>query len=210
MDIYQAMRSWFGHRNWWPGETPFEICVGAILTQNTSWKNVVKAIQNLKDVSALDPFAIYEMPLDKLAEHIRSAGYYNVKARRLHNLVRYIVEDHSGDLNSLITLDIGRLRKELLAVNGVGKETADSIILYVVKKPIFVIDAYTKRILERHNFVDGKVDYDTMQELFHDNLPVDTELYNDFHAQFVAVGHNFCKRTPRCDGCPLEKFLVQR
>ena len=147
MDLYREMHACFGHRNWWPGDSPLEVCVGAVLTQNTSWKNVVKAIDNLKAASALDLFRIYELSHEELAELIHPAGYYNVKAIRLRNLVSHIVEKHKGDLDSLFSLPVDQLREELLSVKGVGKETADSIILYAANKPIFVVDAYTKRVL---------------------------------------------------------------
>jgi endonuclease III related protein len=206
LSFYKEMHARFGHRNWWSGESPLEVCVGAVLTQNTAWRNVVKAIDNLKAASALDLLRIYEMPHDELAELIRPAGYFNVKARRLGNLVRHIVEKHDGDLDSLFSLPTEKLREDLLSVNGVGKETADSIILYAANQPIFVVDAYTKRVLYGHGLINEKADYDQVQELFHSNLPRDTALYNDFHAQFVAVGHHYCKRKPLCEHCPLAKF----
>ncbi len=207
MDIYRALRAKFGHRNWWPGDSPFEVCVGAILTQNTAWKNVVKAIDNLKSAKALDPFKIHKMAQAELSELIRPAGYYNVKAKRLRNLINHIVERHDGNLDALFSTPQEALREELLSINGVGKETADSIILYAAGKPIFVVDAYTKRVLERHGLVDGNADYDSIQEFFHSNLPRDGALFNDFHAQFVAVGHHYCRRTPKCEACPLQPFL---
>jgi endonuclease-3 related protein len=206
LSFYKEMHARFGHRNWWPGESPLEVCVGAVLTQNTAWRNVVKAIDNLKAASALDLLRIYEMPHDELGELIRPAGYFNVKATRLGNLVRHIVENHNGDLDSLFSLPTEKLREKLLFVNGVGKETADSIILYAANMPIFVVDAYTKRVLHQHGLINEKADYDQVQELFHSSLPRDTALYNDFHAQFVAVGHHYCKRKPLCNHCPLVKF----
>lgn len=204
---YYAMRDHFGHRNWWPGESPFEVCVGAILTQNTSWSNVAKAIQNLKTAGLLTPYKLYELSEEELAELIRPAGYYRVKARRLRNLVVYLVENHQGNLNALFGQPADRVREELLSINGVGKETADSILLYAAGLPIFVVDAYTRRILVRHGLVAEEADYDTIQEFFHDHLPLDPDLFNDFHAQFVAVGHQYCKPKPRCGGCPLSQFL---
>lgn len=207
MEMYEALRAVFGHRNWWPGKTPFEVCVGAVLTQNTAWKNVAKAVGNLAGRGALEPFILYRLPLDELAELIRPSGYYNVKARRLRNLIALLVERYEGDLDSLFAHSIDDLREELLLVKGVGKETADSIILYAAQKPIFVVDAYTKRVLQRHGLVDDDADYDAMQELFHLHLPQDVDLYNDFHAQFVAVGHHYCKKIPRCSDCPLKRFL---
>ncbi len=201
--LYDKLLTHFGHRNWWPAETPFEVCIGAILTQNTSWKNVVKAIANLKNMDCLDPVRLYRSDLDKVAEMIRPAGYYNVKARRLMNFVVYLVEKHDGKLESLFQPEKMQLRKNLLSINGIGRETADSIILYAAQKPIFVVDAYTKRVLHRHGFIHEKADYDDVQDLFENALPEDVNLFNDYHAQFVAVGHNFCGKKPKCNECPL-------
>jgi endonuclease-3 related protein len=210
MRMYRAMRAHFGHRNWWPGNSPFEVCVGAVLTQNTAWRNVVQAIHNLKAASALDPFRIHELSHDELAALIRPAGYFNVKAKRLRNFVDHLVLRNNGDLDALFDSPVEALRQELLSINGVGKETADSIILYAAGKPIFVVDAYTRRVLGRHGLVDEKADYDTVQALFHAHVPRDVDLYNDFHAQFVAVGHSHCKRVPLCDSCPLGPFRDRR
>lgn len=207
MSYYDELRSRFGHRKWWPAETPFEVCVGAVLTQNTAWKNVAKAIANLKAASALDPFTIYGLSHEELAALIRPAGYYNVKAVRLRNLIAHFVERHSGDLAEFLSQQPEALRAELLSVKGVGKETADSIMLYAAGKPIFVVDAYTKRVLERHGLIDSRADYDAIQDLFHTALAKDADLYNDFHAQLVAVGHHYCKKKPRCEACPLGGFL---
>jgi len=207
MGIYDTLLKHFGHRNWWPGETPFEVCVGAVLTQNTAWKNVAKAVANLKAAEALDPFTIHAMPLEDLSELIRPAGYYNVKARRLRNFVDHLVEDHGGDLESLFSVPMEALRDRLLAINGVGKETADSMILYAAAKPIFVVDAYTKRALSRHGLIADKADYDEIQALFHANLPPECDLFNDFHAQIVAVGHHYCRSKPKCEECPLAGLL---
>ncbi len=207
MEFYRALHAHFGHRNWWPAKSAFEVCVGAVLTQNTAWKNVAKAIDNLSTASALDARAIYDLPPADLAELIRPAGYYNVKAKRLRNFVKHLVEKHGGDLRSLFALPLEQLRAELLSINGVGKETADSIILYAARKPIFVVDAYTKRVLVQHSLISEEADYDSIQELFHDSLPLDEPLFNDFHAQFVAVGHHYCKKKPLCQECPLQTFL---
>ncbi len=208
MNYYAALNVRFGHRNWWPADSPFEVCVGAILTQNTAWKNVAKAIDNLKQASALDPLIIYRMPVEELAQLIRPAGYYNVKALRLRNFIDHIIEKHDGDLYSCFASPVESLREELLSIKGIGKETADSIVLYAAGKPIFVVDAYTKRVLGRHKIITEKADYDSIQRLFHTNLPMDEALFNDFHAQIVAVGHNYCKRRPVCEICPLERFLA--
>ena len=207
IDYYHALLERFGRRNWWPAKTPFEVCVGAVLTQNTAWKNVVRAIDNLKEAAMLDPLILSRTPLDEIAQVIRPAGYYNVKAKRLGNLVDRLVGAYDGDLDRLFSLPEGKLRMELLSINGVGKETADSIILYAACKPIFVVDAYTKRVVLRHNLMGETADYDAIQDFFHCNLPRDVDLFNDFHAQIVAVGHHYCRKTPRCHECPLERFL---
>ncbi len=207
MSMYRALVAQFGHRNWWPANSPFEVCVGAILTQNTSWKNVAKAIDSLNAADRLDPFKIYHTDHEELSHLIKSAGYFNVKATRLRNFVNYLVEKHGGDLNSLFSAPLAALREELLSVKGIGKETADSIILYAANKPIFVVDVYTRRVLYRHGLVRENADYDTMQRLFEANLPSEVALFNDFHAQLVAAGHHYCKRMPLCEKCPLRRFL---
>jgi endonuclease III related protein len=207
MSMYRALFERFGPRHWWPANSPFEVCVGAILTQNTSWKNVAKAIENLKTADRLDPIKIYGTNHEELSQLIKPAGYFNVKAIRLRNFVNLLVEKHDGDLDSLFSAPMAKLREELLSVKGIGKETADSIILYAANKPIFVVDAYTKRVLYRHGLVSENADYDSMQSMFEANLPLDVDLFNDFHAQFDAAGHFYCKRIPLCEKCPLHPFL---
>jgi endonuclease-3 related protein len=207
VSMYRALFEWFGPRHWWPANSAFEVCVGAILTQNTSWKNVAKAIDNLKAADRLDPMKIYFTDHQDLSQLIKSAGYFNVKATRLRNFVNLLVENHGGDLDSLLSAPMAKLRGELLSVKGIGKETADSIILYAANKPIFVVDAYTKRVLYRHGLVSENADYDSMQSMLEANLPLDVDLFNDFHAQFDAAGHFYCKRIPLCEKCPLHPFL---
>jgi endonuclease-3 related protein len=168
---------------------------------------VVKAIGNLKAASALDVFALYQLSLAELAELIRPSGYYNVKAKRLKNFIDCVVERHAGDLEGLFSLSVEELRFELLSIKGVGKETADSMVLYAAHKTIFVVDAYTRRILFRHGLIAEDDDYDAIQELFHVILPWDIGLFKDYHAQLVAVGHHYCKRKPLCASCPLLPFL---
>ena len=207
MTMYRALFERFGPRHWWPANSPFEVCVGAILTQNTSWKNVAKAIDSLKAADRLDPIKILRTNHEELAQLIKPAGYFNVKATRLRNFVNLLVEKHGGDLDSLFSAPLAKLREELLSVKGIGKETADSIILYAANKPIFVVDAYTKRVLYRHGLVSENADYDVMQSMLEANLPLDVDLFNDFHAQFDAAGHFYCKRIPLCEKCPLLLFL---
>lgn len=203
MAMYRAMRERLGHQDWWPGDTPLEVCVGAILTQNTNWQNVEKAIANLKSAEALSVEALHAMPADRLAELIRPAGYYNIKARRLKN---FIARAHAwpDGLEGFLALPASRLREELLAVNGIGRETADSMILYAAGQTTFVVDTYTFRVLLRHGLIERDFDYEMIKDLLESNLPSDLDLFNDFHAQFVAVGKQFCRPTARCAGCPLE------
>ena len=203
MAIYEALLAHFGHRNWWPGDEPFEIVVGAILTQNTAWKNVEKAIAALKERGLLDPKRMLETPTDELAALIRPSGYFNQKAKKLKAFLNFLFERHRGRLDELFELDVEDMREQLLGVWGIGKETADSIILYAANKLTFVIDAYTKRILVRKGIVDADATYDEMKELFERNLPADVGLYNDYHAQLVALGKTYCTTRPRCEACPI-------
>jgi len=204
-EMYRTLYSAFGPQHWWPGDTPFEIAVGAILTQNTNWTNVERAIDNLKDRRALDPMVLYRMPITGLAKLIRPAGYFNVKARRLKNFITFLVERYGGSMDQMRSADPIYLRKELLSINGIGPETADSILLYALDIPVFVIDAYTRRVLTRHGLADGKESYEELQGLFHKNLRPDKDLYNEFHALFVRIGKEYCKPRPVCDPCPLNK-----
>jgi endonuclease-3 related protein len=206
--IYQKLYRAFGPQHWWPGDTPFEIAVGAILTQNTNWTNVKKAIQNLKRENALSARALHTMPVKVLAELIRPTGYFNIKAKRLKSFITFLKNNYHGSMKKMRNKDIVFLRKELLSIHGVGSETADSILLYALDKPIFVIDAYTKRVLSRHGIMDYKDSYDTFQKLFHSALKKDVQMFNEYHALFVRVGKTFCKRQkPICDECPLHSLL---
>ena len=210
MEMYQALIERFGHQAWWPGQTPLEICLGAILTQNTNWTNVVKAIVNLKAAGMMDVRALDEYPLEQLAELIRPAGYFNIKAKRLKNFIARVCEHSGGDLKAFLDRPVSALREDLLAVNGIGRETADSIILYAACKCTFVVDAYTYRILFRHGLIAPEDDYEAIKELMESNLPQDINLWNDYHAQLVAVGKTYCRPIARCEGCPLEKFPHDR
>ncbi|MBI4689091.1 MAG: endonuclease III domain-containing protein [Nitrospirae bacterium] len=206
VDIYKKLYTAFGPQHWWPGETPFEVAVGAILTQNTNWGNVEKAINNLKKGKALNAKTIYEMPSNKLASLIRPAGYFNIKAKRLKAFINFLMNDCYGSMQRLKKEDIYSLRSKLLSVNGIGPETADSILLYALDKPLFVIDAYTKRVLSRHKILDHDEPYDKFQELFHSALKKDLQLFNEYHALFVRVGKMFCKTKPICEKCPLNSL----
>ncbi len=206
---YRALLRRFGPQRWWPGETPFEVMVGAILTQNTAWPNVEKAILSLKANRLLDPPRLREIDAETLALAIRPAGYYNVKAKRLKNFIEWFMARAGGDAEVLRRADPGRLREELLEIKGVGRETADSILLYALGVPTFVVDAYTWRVLSRHRLVPEETSYEEMKDLFERNLPRDAKLYNEFHALLVAVGREYCRPAPRCAKCPLRKFLPE-
>lgn len=206
-----ALRA-LGPQHWWPADTPFEVCVGAILTQNTAWTNVERAIANLKRARALDPLAIHRMPPARLARLIRPAGYFNVKARRLKAFIAFLVDRLGGDIAALRSFPPQKARAALLDVHGIGPETADSILLYAAGIPSFVCDAYTRRILHRHGLCPAHADYHAMQELFHRAFPDrDASQYNEFHALIVAIGKDFCRpRDPRCDSCPLGPLLESK
>ncbi len=204
--IYQLLFDRFGPQRWWPGQTQFEIIAGAILTQNTNWANVEKAITNLKAADRLTHEKLHHLDVSQLAELIRPAGYYNIKAKRLKNFINWLFENYDGKLTNLENLDTDRLRAELLAITGVGRETADSILLYAFDRPIFVVDAYTARIAFRHQLIEPDADYERLRELFQSNLPQDTKLFNEYHALLVRVGKEFCRPKARCPGCPLEKL----
>lgn len=202
--IYDKLFACFGPQHWWPGDTPFEVAVGAILTQNTNWGNVEKAILNIKREDALNSEDLYNMPVDKLASVIRPAGYFNIKARRLKNFIDFLIKGYSGSMKKMKKEELEAIRKKLLSVNGIGPETADSIILYALDKPIFVIDAYTKRALSRHNILHHDSSYESFQGLFHSALKRDIGLFNEYHALFVRLAKENCKTKPVCSGCPLE------
>jgi endonuclease-3 related protein len=180
-----------------------EVSVGAILTQNTAWTNVEKAIKRLKEARSLNVRALYRLPHAKLAPLIKSAGYFNVKARRLKHFISFLQNRYGGSLAKMFRERPSRLRQELLSVNGIGPETADSILLYAGKKPIFVIDAYTKRVLSRHGVMPYDKGYDDFQQLFMRHLPADAPFYNQYHAMFVNIGKDFCRKRPLCARCPL-------
>jgi len=194
-----------GPQGWWPGDTPFEVCVGAILTQNTNWRNVERALQNLKAAGPFTPEALWRLPPERLAELIRPAGYFNIKAGRLRNFLTLVMEEFAGSLERLFALPTSELRERVLAVRGIGHETADSIVLYAAERAVFVVDAYTLRIAFRHSLVDQDCDYDLLQETFTAALESDVPLFKDYHALLVRVGKDHCKKqAPLCAGCPLQ------
>ena len=206
MKIYKGLYDAYGPRHWWPGETPFEVMVGAILTQNTSWKKVEKAIDRLKEKGLLNSTEIRKLRKNQLASLIRSSGYYRIKAERLKAFVNFLFEHYDGNLNRMKTEEIKTLREKLLGVKGIGPETADSILLYGLQKPIFVVDAYTKRILSRLGIVPEKASYEAIQNLFMDHLPHDERFFNEYHALLVHLGKNVCKKIPECDMCPIKEI----
>jgi endonuclease-3 related protein len=205
-EIHARLLDHFGPQHWWPGETPFEIMLGAVLTQNTSWRNVSLAIETLRQEGLLSFEALEALPTELLAEKIRPSGYYNQKARRLKGLLAAIRED-SGSLEAFFDQNTHTLREKLLAVKGIGPETADSIILYGAGKPVFVVDAYTYRILLRHDLIAEDADYEEIQDLFLGKLPTETPLFNEYHALLVRLAKEYCKKSnPLCDSCPLQGF----
>ncbi|MCM8779545.1 MAG: endonuclease III domain-containing protein [Candidatus Omnitrophica bacterium] len=204
--IYLMLLEKFGPQGWWPGDSAFEIMVGAILTQNTNWQNVSRAIKNLKKEKALSAQKLYSLPLKKLASLIKPAGYYNIKAKRLKNFLDFFFKNYQGDIRLMAKKDLAALRHELLSVNGIGEETADSILLYALNKPIFVVDAYTRRIFSRHKFLAPDATYTQTQGLFMQNLKADTKIFNEYHALIVRLGKDFCRKSkPRCLECPLNQ-----
>lgn len=208
LNYFDAMSAKLGPSNWWPGETPFEVAVGAILTQNTNWENARNAITNLKNNGLLEPEKMYFMSESDLAEIIRPAGYFRIKAKRLKNFLHFLNSECGFSFHALGKRNIDQLREKLLCVSGIGPETADSIILYALNKPSFVVDAYTKRIFNRHNMVHEDVDYNELRDFFMSCLPEDVALYNEYHALVVRVGKNWCrKKKPICHECPLSVYL---
>jgi endonuclease-3 related protein len=205
--FFRSLLRHFGPQHWWPGDTRFEIVVGAILTQNTAWANVEKAIANLKRAGALSFEGMDRLPQTELAGLIRPSGYYRQKAKKLKAFLEYLRRSHGGSLEKMFALPLPQLREELLAVYGIGEETADSILLYGGGRPIFVVDAYTRRILERHELIPRAASYQQIQRLFHQEIRPSARVYNEFHALLVQTGKLHCLRSaPRCAGCPLEKF----
>ena len=205
--IYEALWQTWGPQHWWPGHTRFEVIVGAILTQNTAWSNVEKAIRRLKSERLLTPGRLHAVPLPELAQRIRPAGYYNVKARRLQAFTTLLYARFGGRLDRLFALDSPTLRSVLLSVNGIGPETADSIMCYADRRPQFVVDAYTRRFLLRHGWITEAADYDTIACLFMERLPPDVQCYNEYHALIVRLGKTYCRTRPQCVRCPLRPWL---
>jgi endonuclease-3 related protein len=202
--IYQKLYKEFGPQHWWPGQTPFEVMVGAILTQNTNWQNVERAIANIKKAKALDARKLYRMPHEKLAKLLRPAGYFNIKAKRLKNFLKFYLDDYGADVRRMRAVGAEVLRGQLLSVNGIGQETADSILLYALNKPVFVVDAYTRRFSLRHGLIPEESDYQETQRFFTQNLESSVQLFNEYHALIVRLSKEYClKSKPKCAVCPL-------
>ena len=208
MDVYRRLLSAYGPQHWWPGDSSFEIIVGAILTQATSWANVEKAIINLKDAGILSPEGLRDISLDGLAQLIRPSGYFNVKARRLKAFINHLWDADDGNLDEMLATDGSTLRRDLLSINGIGEETADDILLYAAGNPFFVVDAYTRRILERVGVNDGADSYAEYQRIFHEALPTDARLFNEYHALLVQHGKDVCRPTPQCEKCCLREICA--
>ena len=206
-NIYKILLNHYGKQNWWPAETRYEVVVGAVLTQNTSWKNVERAINNLKSEDLLEEEKILSVDEDKLKQLIKPAGFYNLKAKRLKNVTKFIVDNYGNTEDmAKVDKDILTLRDELLSVNGIGKETADSILLYALDRESFVVDAYTKRMFNRLGIIDEKAKYDDIKVLFERHLPKDLEIYKEYHALIVEHCKRFCRKKPLCDNCPIRTF----
>ncbi len=206
IDIYNLLHARFGSMQWWPGDTRLEIIIGAILTQNTSWSNVEKAVANLKKDEVLNIKKLSRISEKRLARLIRPAGYFNIKSRRIKNFLAFLNTRYDGSIEAMFRTKIDKLRERLLDINGVGPETADSILLYAGKKPVFVVDAYTKRIFSRHGYVDEDADYAAIQAIFLRGLPRDVGLYNNYHALIVELGKRLCRpMRPLCNECPIRR-----
>ena len=203
-DFYSALYGRYGPQNWWPARTRLECAAGAILTQNTSWRNVEKAIAALRESSMLSAEKLRSISPEQLAALIRPCGYHNLKAKRLKNFIDFLFAGYGGVMENMLAEDTGKLREKLLSVNGIGEETADSILLYALGKPVFVVDNYSRRIFSRHRLIPEDASYAKIQELFVQNLPADAEIFGEYHALIVKTGKLHCAKTPRCEGCPLE------
>ena len=204
----------FGKQNWWPADSPFEVIIGAILTQQTSWKNVEKAISNLKNEKGLNPEFINNLKSHKLEELIKPSGFYRIKAKRLKNFLEYFLKKYNGEVEQMTKKDMIKMRSELLGINGIGKETADSILLYALNKEIFVVDNYTKRIFSRLDIIETH-DYEKVREIFEKSLKEKDEnstIYNfqEMHALTVKLGKNYCRKNPICIKCPLVSICKKR
>ena len=209
-EIYRRLYQRYGPQSWWPGEGPLDVVIGAILTQAAAWSNVEKAMRNLSEAGCRSLEAIHRLPVEDLAMVIRPSGYFNAKARKLKAFAEHVVNRYKGDLSALLGQELEPLRLELLSIHGIGPETADDILLYAAGKPSFVVDSYTRRIVQRLGVIvqetgDG---YRAYQALFHDNLPLDAPLFNEYHALLDRHAKEACAKTPRCEGCCLRDICA--
>lgn len=208
--VYRLLLRRFGHAGWWPAESPFEVCVGAILVQNTSWRNVERALDLLRARGLLSFEALDVLTADEIAPLVRSSGVFRVKARRLRAFLDFLRERFSGRVQAMAAVPAAALREALVSVHGIGRETADSIALYAAGVPLFVVDAYTRRVAARLGLLGGDEPYDEVQASFHRRLPADAALFGDFHAQLVRLAKEYCRPSPLCDACPLARVCVRR
>ncbi|MBI2424396.1 MAG: endonuclease III domain-containing protein [Candidatus Hydrogenedentes bacterium] len=207
LDYFARMEAHFGPTHWWPGETPFEIAIGAILTQNTAWTNVERAIAGLKARELLTADALIAAPLEVVEQAIRPSGYFRQKAVRIRNFSAHLLVHYAGRIEGMATRPLQELRAELLELKGIGPETADDILLYAVGQPVFVVDAYTRRIFSRHGLVPGSIKYEALRAVFERALPHEVPLFREYHGLIVYTGKDFCRKTPACAGCPLRALL---
>jgi endonuclease-3 related protein len=207
-EFYGTLHRELGPQRWWPARTPFEVIVGAILTQSTAWTNVERAIANLRREGLLTPRALERVTGARLARLVRPSGYFRQKARKLQAFTAWLRREYGGSLARMFRTPTGKLREKLLRVHGVGPETADSILLYAGGHPVFVVDAYTRRVLVRHGLMDERAGYEEMRALFEANLPHNVKMWNEYHALLVQVGKNWCRpRQAKCEQCPLGRYL---
>ena len=204
--VYQSLFKHYGPQHWWPADTPFEVMVGAVLTQNTAWSNVERAIVNLKENDCLSAERIIAVPENKLAAWLRPSGYFNIKAKRLRNICRWYIE--AGEYDAVKRMDTGQLRKALLLVNGVGPETADDILLYAFERPVFVIDAYTRRLFSRLGMIEKDAGYEHLRATFEESLTKDVKMFNEYHALIVIHAKEVCKKAPLCSMCCLSAHCL--
>lgn len=209
-EIFSHLSKHYGPTHWWPGDSPFEIAVGAVLTQNTAWTNVEKAITNLKHEKLLSPHAILECPNGRLESALKPSGYFRIKASRLRSFCVYLMERYKGSMKRMAEQPLELLRPELLDVHGIGPETADDILLYACEKPVFVVDAYTRRIFSRHGLIPENIPYEPLRAFFENHLKPDIHMFKEYHGLIVWTGKDFCRRNPKCETCPMGAIQPNR
>lgn len=205
--VFRRLLEAYGPQAWWPGESPLEVMLGAVLVQNTSWRNVERALENLRNANYFCVEKLAAVDREKLAELIRPAGYYRIKAKRLQRLMQFVENHYAGSIDAMHRAEPDALREQLLSVHGIGPETADSILLYALEKPVMVVDTYTLRVFARHGWVAHQANYAELQARLGSDLPREAAVYNELHALLVKVGQQHCRKKPLCDGCPLAPLL---